>query len=183
MHAFGCMQLTSWTRVQELRGGWPAPDGPDAGQHVAQVLANLVGGLQAEQAEVAQQVVVRREELQVQLGQRQARLACPACMRMHQAMLRLSAHSSRRLHCPTCLLGIKSRPSSMRCRIRQQCVRTCVVHLRHLVLVPQDALGGVQRHGVHDLRLRLLPLVAADRHLRQERRVARPGVVLRDQPR
>ena len=36
------------------------------------ILADLVGGLQAEQVEVPQQVVVEREELQVQLGQGQA---------------------------------------------------------------------------------------------------------------
>ncbi len=53
-----------------------SPGGGHARENVGDVLADFVGGLEAEEAEVAQQVVVRRQELQVQLGQRQARLAC-----------------------------------------------------------------------------------------------------------
>ena len=50
--------------------------GAHAAQHVRDVLPDLVRGLQPEQVEVAQQVVVDGQELQVQLGQRQAGLAC-----------------------------------------------------------------------------------------------------------
>ena len=45
-------------------------------QHVGDVLPDLVRRLQPEQVEVAQQVVVDGQELQVQLRQRQARLPC-----------------------------------------------------------------------------------------------------------
>jgi hypothetical protein len=48
---------------------WP---GRDAREHIRQNLLHLVGGLEAEEVEVAQQVVVQREELQVELGQREA---------------------------------------------------------------------------------------------------------------
>lgn len=58
---------------REKRG---IPGSPNPLQHVGDVLPDLVGGLQPEEVEVAQQVVVRRQELQVQLGQRQAGLAC-----------------------------------------------------------------------------------------------------------
>ena len=44
-------------------------------EHVRDVLADLVRRLEAEQVEVPQEVVVEREELQVELGQRQAPLA------------------------------------------------------------------------------------------------------------
>ena len=42
---------------------------------VLDVLLDVVGGLEAEEVKVAQQVVVEREELQVELGQREARVA------------------------------------------------------------------------------------------------------------
>ena len=47
----------------------------DAADDVFEVLADLVVGFQTEEVEAAQQVVVQREELQVQLGQRKAVLA------------------------------------------------------------------------------------------------------------
>mmetsp|Transcript_13354 Transcript_13354/g.25631 ORF Transcript_13354/g.25631 Transcript_13354/m.25631 type:complete len:705 (+) Transcript_13354:2030-4144(+) len=43
----------------------------DAPEHIAHVLADFVGGLQAEEVEVAQEVVVERQKLHVELGQRQ----------------------------------------------------------------------------------------------------------------
>lgn len=48
----------------------------EARQHVSNVLPDLVGGLQAEEVEVAQQVVGGGQELQVELGQGQAPLPC-----------------------------------------------------------------------------------------------------------
>lgn len=43
-----------------------------APHHVFYVLSNLIGGLQAKEVEVSQQVVVEGQELEVQLGQSQA---------------------------------------------------------------------------------------------------------------
>lgn len=60
--------------------------------------------------------------------------------------------------------------------------RTCVVHLGHLVVVPEDGLSRVEGHRVDNLRLAALTLVAADHHLRKELRVLRPRIVLRHQP-
>lgn len=59
-----------------------APCGIDAREDVRDVLADLIGGFQAEEAEIAEQVVVRGQELQVQLWQRQTCLACtPPCVK------------------------------------------------------------------------------------------------------
>lgn len=43
-----------------------------APHHVFYVLSDLIGGLQAKEVEVSQQVVVEGQELKVQLGQSQA---------------------------------------------------------------------------------------------------------------
>ena len=40
-----------------------------ARHHVLDVLSDLVGGLQAEEVEVPQQIVVEGQELEIQLGQ------------------------------------------------------------------------------------------------------------------
>ena len=69
-----------------------APCGTHAGQHVGNVLADLVRGFQAEQREVAQQVVVGCQELQVELWQRQARLACSQCGERESARLLAQDH-------------------------------------------------------------------------------------------
>ena len=51
-------------------------DAAHAAEHVRDVLPDLVRRLQPEQVEVAQEVVVDGQELQVELRQRQACLAC-----------------------------------------------------------------------------------------------------------
>ena len=81
--------------------------------HVGSTLDVLTGGLEPEEVEVAQQIVVQREELEVEFGQRQAALA------------------RKELH-------------------------------RHDILVPDDGLGGVERHLVERLQLRRSSLVLRD---------------------
>lgn len=57
-----------------------APGAAKASQSVRNVLADLIGGFQPEEVEVAQQVVRGVQELQVQLWQRQACLTCNVAM-------------------------------------------------------------------------------------------------------
>ena len=52
------------------------PGGVQSLEHVRNVLTNLVSGLQAEEIEVAEQVIVRRQKLQIQLGQSQTMFPC-----------------------------------------------------------------------------------------------------------
>lgn len=61
---------------RECKGRADPPEGPNSAYHIRDVFSDLVGSLQAEQVEVAQQVVMEGEELQVQLWERQAVLAC-----------------------------------------------------------------------------------------------------------
>lgn len=88
--------MTGWQRKKD------APIGPDTLQHVGDILANLVGGLQTEQVEVAQQVVVRREELQVQFWQRQARFAYSRRASGHSKLFTLLFRSRSVCPCLVC---------------------------------------------------------------------------------
>ena len=53
-----------------------SPVGSHSANDIRDVLPDLIGGLQPEQVEVAQQVVMEGQELQVQLWQCQAGLPC-----------------------------------------------------------------------------------------------------------
>lgn len=55
--------------TQQLRDFLPWFHAP---HHVFDVLSDLIGGLQAKEVEVSQQVVMEGQELEVQLGQSQA---------------------------------------------------------------------------------------------------------------
>lgn len=70
-----------------MKGKLHSPEGPNSACDIRDIFPNFIGGLQAEQIEVAQQVVVEGQELQVQLWQGQAVLACM------QTMPELSPHT------------------------------------------------------------------------------------------
>ena len=55
-------------------------EGSNSAYDIRDVFPNLIRGLQAEQVEVAQQVVMKGQKLQVQLWQGQAVLACVQTM-------------------------------------------------------------------------------------------------------
>ena len=90
--------------------GSHSPEGPNSAYDVRDVFSDLIGGLQAEQVEVAQQVVMEGQKLQVQLWQRQAILACmqtlSGCWHAHKMLE--SGHegrASRNVGCIECVLS------------------------------------------------------------------------------
>lgn len=72
------------------------PASPHAGDSISDVLPDLIGGLEPEKVEVAQQIVMERQELQVELGQRQATLACAASQSVLKSQQRASNRERRR---------------------------------------------------------------------------------------
>lgn len=63
--------------------------------------------------------------------------------------------------------------------LEQRTVRlACVVHVRHLVFIPQHSLRGVEGQLIDDLCLEAPPLIGADHDLHEEVNTAGPGVIL-----
>ena len=127
-------------RTGELERAVGSRAGRNPLDHGFQILANLVVGLEPEEVEAPQEVVVQGQELQVQLGQRQTVLACKE--------FGLDAVGAPQLSLGTLLPPFRS-PAVPGQQQRVTRGGTCAI--THLV--------GVQRHGVDSINLRYTALV------------------------